>query len=163
MPTTRKLNQEQHERRSIITNMVQPWLASTGVKTTKGKMMSRKNSRKHGYYNQTHKDYRKGKRRKDVRDFEALCQKLNSTTVNNDNPEEIESLLTLLLQKFRQLYRTYEGIDGNQDLLLESAYVSQLMQGTVNYSLFVSYRKYKKNSQEILNQVKGLERTSISF
>ena len=159
----RKWNQQQREERAIVTSIAQIWNSSSGANSKRGKMMSRKNSRKHGYYNQTHKDYRKGKRRKDVRDFEALCQKLNSTTVNNDNPEEIESLLTQILQEFRQLYRTYEGIDGNQDLLLESAYVSQLMQGTVNYSLFVSYRKYKKNSQEILNQVKGLERTSISF
>ena len=159
----RKWNQQQREERAIVTSIAQIWNSSSGANSKRGKMMSRKNSRKHGYYNQTHKDYRKGKRRKDVRDFEAQCRKLNCTTVNNDNPEEIEYLLTQILQKFRKLYRTYEGTDGNQELLLESAYVSQLMASTVNYSFFVSFRKYKKNSQELVDQVKGLEERSSSF
>ena len=159
----RKWNQQQREERAIVTSIAQIWNSSSGANSKRGKMMSRKNSRKHGYYDQTLKGYRKGKRRKDVRDFEALCRKLDSTTVNNDNPDEIEYLLTQILQKFRKLYRTYEGIDGNQELLLESAYVSQLMASTVNYSFFVSFRKYKKNSQELVDQAKGLERTSTSF
>lgn len=159
----RKWNQQQREERAIVTSIAQIWNSSSGANSKRGKMMSRKNSRKHGYYDQTLKDYRKGKRRKDVRDFEVLCQKLNSTTVNNGNPEEIEALLTQLLHKFKKLYQTYEENNGAQELILESAYISQLMASTVNYSFFVSLRKYKNNSQEIIGQLKGLKRTSTNF
>jgi len=160
----RKLSQQQSEERSMITSSVQPWLNSTGPKTLRGKLSSRKNSRKHGYNAQTLKDFRKLNRRgNELRQFEALCRQLNSTTVNNDKVEEIESTLSQLFQKFNKLYLTYEGNNLNQDLILESTYVIKLMANTVNYSLFVSYRKYKKNSQEILNQMKGLEKRSRCF
>jgi hypothetical protein len=116
---------------SKLTTERSPWVQSTGPKG-RGKRKVRKNSTKHGYFSESHRDFRKSKRSPEARNIEGLIRKAGKTK----DKQQFFPLVDEIRQKLDSFCNDLDLSGLSPQKVLEGTYLNSLMLSTINNCLY---------------------------
>lgn len=125
-----------------------PWDHSKGPTSIKGKLTASKNSKRHGFYCEVFREFRKSKRMPETIQFEWKCLRLIRTV---DSSSFIKA--GVIIDELGKLFlRTWNRLINRQlssCLMLELKYITVLYERSIRYSLGIvlDYLTIQKEEQ----------------
>jgi hypothetical protein len=141
---TRIWNDAERENQSRLILERKPYLLSTGPRGKLGKDRVRRNSIKHGYFTESHREFRKGKRSPQARKIEKLIRELLKAKDDNFKLNLIDQITKRLDEYCSEMTPT---------AILEGTYLNSLVLAAVNKCIYIRVQEIisniRENSQDI--------------
>ncbi len=143
--------EERRSRQSQVALESQLWLHSRGIPVSK-KTKTRYNARRHGYFSQENREFRKQRRSKEVRKIERQCRVLIRSVKEKDafiDTAEQEQHLVTMFNRFGENHLSKKLTNHT---IIEVTYLIRLTRSTISFLLQTSLRKLYEEIEKLLNE-----------
>ena len=135
---------DDRENQSKLILEREPWLLSTGAISIEGKAKIRRNSMKYGYFNESHREFRKFKRSTKARKIEKLIRDIIKT---KDDDLRLK-LIDQVRQKLSDYCNGMNPSDFPSQKVIEGTYLNSLVLTAVSKCIYKRVHEIIKDSQK---------------